>query len=175
MRIFLVGFMGVGKTYLGRALADSLGFAFVDLDEMIENSIGMTVPTIFQRLGEATFRKLEAENLRSLSNLTSAVVATGGGAPCYHDNMNWMNENGITIYLFASPMLLAERLRLEKSTRPLLADIPENELVSFIESKISERANFYENCHIQFEIPAKGIDGIDFLTQYLKRFFPKNN
>lgn len=174
MRIFLVGFMGVGKTYLGRALAKSLGFDFVDLDELIENRTGMSVPAIFQQFGEAVFRQIEAESLRSLSNLPS-VVATGGGTPCFHGNMTWMNENGITIYFHATPTLLAERLRHEKLARPLLADVPFEELGNFIENKISERAHFYENSQIQFDVPTNGMDGIDALTNYLNRFFPKNN
>lgn len=174
MRIFLVGFMGVGKTYLGRALAKSLGFDFVDLDELIENRIGMSVPSIFQQFGEPAFRQMEAESLRSLTDLPSVVVATGGGSPCFHDNMAWMNENGITVYLQASPVLLAERLHHEKAVRPLLANVPDEGLRNFIEAKISERANFYENCQIQFDVPAYGQDGIDALTKYLSRFFPKN-
>ncbi len=135
----------------------------------------MSVSAIFQQFGEPAFRQMEAESLRSLTDFSSAVVATGGGAPCFHDNMAWMNENGITVYLHATPVLLAERLQHEKAVRPLLADVPDEELGNFIEAKISERANFYENCQIQFDVPANGQDGIDALTKYLSRFFPKNS
>jgi shikimate kinase len=175
MRIFLIGFMGAGKSFLGKALANSLDIGFVDLDEVIEKEAGMHISAIFETMGEATFRQLEAAALRSLLDLDDIVVATGGGAPCFNDNMDWMNENGVTVYLFAEVPLLARRLRNEMIKRPLLAALPEGGLEDFLHTKIAEREAYYGKSQLQFDVPQEGFSGIDALTYYLKRFFSKNN
>lgn len=171
MRIFITGFMGVGKSYLGRELARLLGFAFTDLDDAIEAAAGMTVAAIFKEKGEAAFRQLEASCLRALGQQQRAVVATGGGTPCFHGNMAWMNDHGITVYFFASPALLAARLEAEKDERPLLAGLKPRELAAFIERKLEERDAYYSMCHLQFQVPDRGLQGVDVLAAYLRRFF----
>jgi shikimate kinase len=163
--------MGAGKSYLGKELARLLGFAFADLDEVIEASAGMSVATIFEELGEAAFRELEAACLRGFSEQEQTVVATGGGTPCFHQNLDWMNEHGITVYFFANPNLLASRLEAEKDKRPLLARLRPGELEAFIERKLEERAIYYGMCHLQFQVPVLGFDGVDALAGYLRRFF----
>jgi shikimate kinase len=170
MHIFLVGFMGAGKTYLGCELAKQLGFDFVDLDKVIEESTHLPIAEFFQEHGEPAFRQMEAVCLRKLPATPTLVVSTGGGAPCFHQNMDWMNENGITIYLSASPMLLAERLLIEKSQRPLIAVVPDGKLEGFIEQVLGERSAFYEKCHIKFAVPQLGLAGLGDLANYLKRF-----
>ncbi len=174
MRIFLIGFMGAGKSFIGKALADSLGIGFVDLDEVIEKEAGMPISAIFETNGEADFRQLEAAALRSLLESDNIVVATGGGTPCFHGNMEWMNENGITVYLYAAVPLLARRLRNELAKRPLLTAVPEESLEDFLHEKIAEREEYYGHSQLQFDVPDEGVSGIDALTYYLKRFFSKN-
>jgi shikimate kinase len=169
MRIFVLGFMGAGKSFLGKVLAERLGYNFVDLDEMIEAKMAMPIPSIFQQLGEPAFRIIEAECLRGTAQHERLVVATGGGTPCFLDNLDWMNDNGITVYFSASSKLLAERLLTEKANRPLIAELPNDELDSFIAAKLSERAPFYERSHLKFLVPENGKVGIDELSNYFKR------
>ncbi len=143
MIIFLVGFMGSGKTTLGKRLAKFLGYAFVDLDKVIETRAGESIPRYFQEHGEDAFRKLERECLQAGLPARNTVVATGGGAPCYFDNMDWMNRNGVTVYLMLSPGALASRLK-GSADRPLIAGKSGPELVAFIEAKLAERESYYK-------------------------------
>jgi shikimate kinase len=174
MRIYLIGFMGVGKTYLGRELAKQLGFGFLDLDESIERKAGTSISGYFEQFGEEKFRLLEAECLReTIERDNNLVIATGGGAPCFHHNMQWMNEHGITIFLHAESSVLATRLSEEVASRPLIAHLTEEELAGFIAKKLAERKSFYELAQVQFDVPPKGMEGVDVLAKYLKRFFSK--
>ena len=141
--LFLIGFMGSGKSYWGRRLADAWQMPFVDLDERIVAEQGKSIPEIFQEQGEAAFREMERAALHALAQFPPAIVATGGGTPCFFDNMDWMNSRGLTIYLKASPALLAARLLPEKKRRPLLANIPDSALEAFIAQKLEERMPFY--------------------------------
>lgn len=171
MRIFLIGFMGVGKTYLGKILAERLGFAFLDLDEAITAQSGLAVPEIFEQFGEEQFRRLERQVLRETSSKTAFVISTGGGTPCFFDNMEWMNANGLTVYLSADPTLLAQRLVAEKAKRPLIAGLDEAALEEFVRAKIVERQPFYGLCHLELVIDKDGDDAIVALASYLTRFF----
>lgn len=173
MIIFLTGFMGSGKTYLGKALADQLGFAFLDLDALIEVGEGLCIAEIFGRVGEQAFREMEARYLRTLAGHHHLVVATGGGAPCFFNNMDWMNGHGVSIYLHAEPALLAARLAGEKEKRPLLRQLDDGQLLAFIESKYSERRPFYDRANLQFDVPESGMAGIEALAGYLKRILPR--
>ncbi len=148
MKVYLIGFMGSGKSFLGRQLAMSLGFEFMDLDQQIEQKAGMTISQIFERFGEDHFRKLEQAVLQETETRKKTIVSTGGGAPCFFDNMEWMNQQGLTIYLQASPTLLADRLQSEMAHRPLLAHLNTTELIQFIEDKVASRTHFYEQAHI---------------------------
>ncbi|MDX1913111.1 MAG: shikimate kinase [Saprospiraceae bacterium] len=141
--IFLVGFMGSGKTYWGRLLADEIGLPFLDLDDYVSRVAGESIPAIFSRRGEMAFRILERDALRQLTAMPPLVAATGGGTPCFFGNMDWMNASGITVYLQTPPSVLAERLRPEMSDRPLLAGLAAADLPEFIARKLTERAPFY--------------------------------
>lgn len=163
--------MGVGKSYLGKELARLLGFAFADLDAVIEEKAGMAVAAIFKEMGETVFREMEAACLRGFGNEQRIVVATGGGTPCFHQNLDWMNEHGITVFFFASPAVLVGRLEAEKDKRPLLAALNPAEVVAFIEKKLQERAVYYNRCHLQFNVPERGLEGVSSLADYLRRFF----
>jgi len=140
---FLLGFMGCGKTHWGGILAQKSGLPFVDLDERVESESGQTIAEIFAEQGEKGFRALEQMALHSLAHAPDTIVATGGGTPCFFDNMDWMNANGTTVYLRVAPALLGERLRAQKGIRPLLNGIENRDLQGFIEQKIAEREPYY--------------------------------
>ncbi len=144
MKIFLIGFMGCGKSTLGKKLAVKLGYDFVDLDHQIEKNIGTVIGTYFAEHGEAAFRKLESETLKTFDYPANAVIATGGGTPVFFDNMDWMNANGLTLYIEMSPAALAKRLENGKEKRPLLRDLHDDALIEFIENRLTERDVFYK-------------------------------
>src|SRR5690606_26622914 len=144
MRIFLIGFMGSGKTTLGAKLASKLGYPFIDLDKTIEEQAGMSIREYFQQYGENAFRELEKQVLQNTEYPENAVIATGGGAPCFFDNMDWMNRNGVTIYLSMTPKALANRLEKGKDERPLIKDLSPEGLIQYIASKLQERNTFYK-------------------------------
>lgn len=166
MRIFLIGFMGCGKTYSGKRLAARLGFPFIDLDDWIESNLQMTIGEIFLKKGEAAFRIIERDALREMLRFPEGVIACGGGAPCFFDNMAWMNAHGLTIYLDTPVSILSRRLAAEKARRPLIAEITENELEEFIEKKLQERTVFYEQATICYR-QKEGRDTVADLHQRL--------
>ena len=145
--IFLIGFMGCGKTTLGRKLASRLDYEFIDLDDIFEEKVGMTITEYFSAFGEDAFRKLESEVLKQTKYPENAVVSTGGGLPCFFDNMDWMNAHGKTIYIKLSPKTLANRLENEKDQRPILSDHGDN-LAAFIAGKLAERDKFYDRASV---------------------------
>lgn len=153
MIIFLVGFMGSGKSTLGKRLSKKISYDFIDMDEAIELEEGMSVTEIFEFKGENYFRNLETRFLESLNNSSNYVIATGGGAPCFADNMQLMNEKGVTVYLKLSPANLASRLENARSIRPLIASIPADELTDYIREQLGEREKYYNQarCVIKAE------------------------
>jgi len=146
--IFLVGFMGSGKTTLGRKLASRLGYMFMDLDHILEAQEGITIAEYFAKYGEDAFRKLESEVLKTTKYPEHAIISTGGGLPCFFDNMDWMNAHGKTIYIKLSPKTLADRLENEKEERPLLKEHHGEALVTFIANKLKEREGFYSKANV---------------------------
>ncbi len=146
LRIFLIGFMGSGKSYTARELARLLDIPALDLDDRIVAAAQRSIPDIFATAGEAYFRELEARQLRDLQNFPRAVVATGGGAPCYHQNMAWMNAHGITVFLDTAPALLAQRLQGTEAQRPLLQSLPD--IHRFIDERLAERRPVYAKAQI---------------------------
>jgi shikimate kinase len=149
--VFLIGFMGSGKTYWGATLAEKLGIPFYDLDALIEAKAANSIAQIFTQLGEAAFRELERDTLHESNQLGTAIVATGGGTPCFFDNMAWMNAVGKTIYLKTPPSLIAARLKHEQHTRPLLASLAAEDLESHIESLLRQREPYYSQATITIE------------------------
>jgi shikimate kinase len=147
MRIFLVGFMGCGKTTLGSRLANKLKYQFMDLDKVLEASAGMPIAEYFKKFGEERFREFERDILQSTTYPDNVIVSTGGGAPCFFDNMDWMNRNGTTIYISMLPKALAVRLKSGKNERPLIKDLSEEQLIDFIHSRLAERNVFYNKAH----------------------------
>jgi shikimate kinase len=143
MRIFLIGFMGSGKTTLGKQLARKLGYSFIDQDNFIEETSGLTIAEYFSAFGETAFRKYEHEMLKKLVEFDNVVISTGGGAPCFYNNIDIMNENGIAIYLKMKPEILKSRLKYAQAERPLIKGKTEEELLEFIKYKLTEREPFY--------------------------------
>ncbi|MEO7213803.1 shikimate kinase [Mucilaginibacter sp.] len=142
-RVYLIGFMGCGKTSWGKKLAAGLGYNFIDLDHVLEAQVGMTIAEYFASHGEEAFRKLESEVLKQTEYPENVIVSTGGGLPCFFDHMDWMNAHGQTLYIQLSPKALASRLENAKTPRPVLQGKKGDELVEFIEHKLAEREGFY--------------------------------
>ena len=143
-RIFLLGFMGCGKSYWGARIANELNFEWIDLDEYIEKKEARSIKEIFEKEGESTFRKIEKEALKEVARLENVVISLGGGAPCFFENMNLINDLGISCYLKTNTTTLVSRLKSEKAKRPLLARLSDVELFDFIEKKVNERSIFYK-------------------------------
>jgi shikimate kinase len=142
-RIYIIGFMGSGKTTAGKKLAASFGWEFIDLDEEIEQIAGKTIPDIFSSSGEEYFRKLETEVLTSLITRENTIISTGGGTPCYGLNMDFMLDTGLVIYIKMTPAQLKSRLEGSSGSRPLLNNKTGIELQQFISDKLTEREKYY--------------------------------
>ena len=142
-RIFLIGFMGSGKSTLGSKLARKIGYNYVDMDHLIEETARMTIPGIFKELGEKVFRKWEHDILQELCLREKVVVSAGGGAPCHNNLIGIMNEHGSTVYIKLPPEALKDRLLKSKTERPLIKGKSESELLEFIVSKLGEREHYY--------------------------------
>ncbi len=140
--------MGSGKTTVGRQLASALNWHFLDLDEKIEERAGESIAQIFENSGENHFRRLEADTLHSVSQKDFIVIATGGGAPCHHDNSSVMQEKGFVVFLQVPPKDLASRLQNEMSERPLIRGLRPESLESYIASLLDRRMPFYLRSHL---------------------------
>jgi shikimate kinase len=147
MRLFLIGFMGSGKSTMGRALASELNLTFIDLDTFLEERFFKTIPQIFAEEGEDAFRKKERKVLEEVASFDNVIVATGGGAPCFFDNMELMNESGYCIFLDVHISSLVNRLLHARIERPLIKGKSPEELREFIEELMKKRRPFYEKAH----------------------------
>lgn len=159
--VYIIGFMGSGKSTAGRKLAALMGWSFLDLDHKIEEIAGKKIPLIFSEDGEDQFRKIESDVLKSLDNRGNTIIATGGGTPCHGDNMDYMLRTGVTIYLKMTPGQLVKRLLSSSGERPLLKNIPDDRLPQFIEKKLAERETWYNKAEII-------VDGLNLNTELLK-------
>lgn len=145
--IILVGFMGSGKTTIGKLLAAELGLPFIDSDETIEQQEGKTITRIFEESGEDAFRKMEQDFIISLENKERSVISIGGGMPCFEDNMDRLKALGKVFYLNVSLMTLTQRLMNNRENRPLLADLSQNELSAHVFERLTNRTVFYRQAH----------------------------
>lgn len=143
--------MGAGKTTAGRELAKTLQLEFIDLDHFIQARYQKTVGQLFAESGETEFRNIEKKVLHEVAEFEDVVISTGGGTPCFFDNMDYMNERGTTVYLKASPEALSERLNLCKEKRPLIKDKNEEELYAFVVDSLAKRDPVYSRAKIIFE------------------------
>jgi shikimate kinase len=163
--IYIIGFMGSGKTTAGKKLASILRWSFIDLDKKIEEHTGKTIPEIFSDFGEEYFRNIETLLLKNLEYKSDAVISTGGGTPCYNDNMDYMLDTGLTLYLKLTPGQLKSRLSESKGDRPLIKNLDQQELHSYIEEKLADREKWYNRSDIIVE----GIDlDINLLSSMVK-------
>jgi len=161
-RIFLIGFMGSGKSTQGAKLARRIGYRYVDMDQLIAETAEMSIPSIFNEHGEEVFRKWEHDILQELFLRDKLVIATGGGAPCHSHLMDLMNAHGITLYIKLSPESLRDRLIRSRTERPLIKGKSESELLEFISTLLLKREVFYKRAtHI--------VDGINLQTEALAR------
>lgn len=149
-RIFLIGYMGAGKTTLGKAFARAMGLTFVDLDWYIEERHHKTISQIFNERGEAGFRELEKRMLHEVGDFEDVVISVGGGTPCFFDNVDYMNTVGNTIFLDVDTKVLFRRLRIAKQQRPLLAEKNDEELMAFIVENLQKRLPFYSKARYVF-------------------------
>ena len=150
--IFLIGFMACGKTTIGKIVAQKTGYDFVDLDQWIESEKGKSVSLIFAQQGENVFRAMENEYLKKVCAKKNIIVATGGGAPCFHNNMELMNRAGKTIYLKFSPEDLKTRIQLSsQNTRPLVAGKNDEELFRFVSESLAKREQYYNRATFTVE------------------------
>ncbi len=148
-RVYLIGFMGSGKSTMGRWLADAMDdWSFLDLDYFIENKYHKTISQIFEENGEDGFREIEASCLREVGDFDKVIIGAGGGTPCYFNNMEVMDATGLTIYLKLEPEVLNDRLYSSKSQRPLVANKSGDELLEFIKDKLNEREPFYSKAKV---------------------------
>ena len=147
MRIYVLGYMGSGKTTQGQKLAKKLGLDFYDLDALIEDAAGMKVAEIFAEKGEQHFRELEADVLRGTVLFPDAVIACGGGTPCYYNNMQWMNNRGATVWFHLPPEIIAGRIKKKKAKRPLLT-LPY--LARYVHAKRMHRPQVLEKTRLFF-------------------------
>lgn len=177
--MFLIGFMGSGKSTLGRAVGARPGWCYIDLDDLMEQREGMTVSQIFHSRGEQWFRARECELLREAASMASpgggrVVVGCGGGTPCHSANMEWMNSRGTTILLRASSDVLLRRLLEAQEQRPLLAGMSPARLADFIEAKQIEREPWYGRasltlCSDRLECEQEIADTVDEFLALLSR------
>jgi shikimate kinase len=168
--VFLIGFMGSGKTHYGKLLSEAMGVPHVDLDAAIEEAEGMSVAAIFAKKGEDYFREIESKMLHAVTaafsghmkengnNITIfGILSCGGGTPCFHHNMAWMNEQGITVWIAPDIDVLVSRLAGERSKRPLIAGLDDMELKSQVVKRLADREKFYAAAHLKITNPLVAI------------------
>ncbi|MBR3480286.1 MAG: shikimate kinase [Prevotella sp.] len=151
-RIILIGYMGAGKTTIGRALAKELDVPFYDLDWYIESRRHKTVAQIFAEEGEEAFRRIEHNMLHEVAEFEDVVISCGGGTPCFFDNMEYMNAQGQVVYLKAEPQVLIDHLRMGRTERPLLKGKNPEELEEFIKEQVRARESYYNQARYIFDV-----------------------
>ena len=151
MRIYLIGYMGSGKSTLGTELAQAFGISRIDLDEEFELRYKISITNFFTKYGENTFRELENKLLLEFSTVPDIILSTGGGTPCFYGNMNLMNSSGITVYLSATPELLLTRIGSSTRKRPLLKNLKGENTLQKISQHLQSRIHYYEKANITID------------------------
>jgi shikimate kinase len=171
MKVILVGYMGSGKSSVGKLLASKLGIPFCDLDAIIEENEQQSIPELFENKGEIYFRKIENTILKLvLQKEESFVLSLGGGTPCYHNNHEMLMQDGIvSFYLKATSAKLVERLQVEKVSRPLVASLNKEELLDFVNKHLFDRSYYYHQVNHVVAIDEKSVDQlVDEIVQQLR-------
>lgn len=151
-RIILIGYMGAGKTTVGKALAHELGLPFYDLDWYIESRRRKTVAQIFAEQGEEGFRKIEYNMLHEVAEFEDVIISCGGGTPCFFDNIDYLNGQGQVVYLRCTPDVLCTHLAMSHNERPLLKGKTPEQLTDFITEQLSLREPFYQRARYHFDV-----------------------
>lgn len=159
-RIIIIGYMGAGKTTVGKVLARELGLQFYDLDWYVEGRMRKTVPQLFSERGEEGFRQIEHNLLHEVAEFEDVVISCGGGTPCFFDNMDYMNSQGETIYLQAEPEVLYAHLKMGKVERPLLKNKNPEQMYAYIREQLALRERYY--------LKAKHVLDVSLLDNYDK-------
>lgn len=167
-KVILIGFMGSGKSTLGKKLANRMKMKFIDLDSEIEQAMEMSVGDIFAQHGESYFRELESRFIDSLFEEDQFVLATGGGTPCFGQNMDTLSKLGLTIYLERSPKELTQRLKNAKQQRPLLEGLTDGELLGFIEKKLAEREEAYRKATLVLSREEQTVEKMEEIIRLLR-------
>ena len=162
-RIYIVGYMGAGKTTTARRLAQRMGWEVVDTDALFEEKYKISVNDFFNKYDEALYRKLESEVLKATESLDHVVVSTGGGTACYFDNMEWMNQHGLTVFMRISPKAAVDRVIHSRHKRPLAEGKSEEELTEFVNQHYASRMPFYEQARIT--VKSEDFDLEDLIRQ----------
>ncbi|MCM0688672.1 shikimate kinase [Barnesiella sp. B2-R-119] len=165
--LFLVGYMAAGKTTLGRRAAQLLNVEFIDLDDYIESRYRKRISDLFAERGEEGFRDIERRMLHEVAEFDNVLVATGGGTPCFFDNMEYMRHRGVTIYLAASVQTLCRRLSHAKVKRPLVAGKTPEELYEYITEMLNRRESYYRQADYRFD--ADGYESLDSVDEAVHR------
>ena len=152
IRIILIGYMGAGKTTVGKALSKELGIIFYDLDWYIESRMRKSVSQIFAERGEEGFRKIEYNMLHEVAEFENVIISCGGGTPCFFDNMDYLNQQGQVVYLKADPEVLYKHLLMAKVERPLLKNKTPEELITFIREQLEKREPFYSKARYTLDV-----------------------
>jgi len=170
MRVFLIGYMGSGKTTLGKKIAQKLNLKFIDSDKFIEESEQSTIPLIFNNNGEEKFREIESNAIKKITEQDNVIVSTGGGTPCFQNNLELLMLKGTVVYLQMKPAFLADRLINSKQNRPLILGKGKEELLQFIENHIKEREPFYQQAHFTIDAANLNAQKIDELCDKIATF-----
>ncbi|MDE6295286.1 MAG: shikimate kinase [Muribaculaceae bacterium] len=170
MTIFLTGYMASGKTTLGRALARATGRPFYDLDFYIEQRFRRKVSEIFAERGEGEFRRMESEMLREIGELDDVIISCGGGTPCHNDNMAYMNERGMTLWLDAPVDVIVRRLLVAKTKRPITARYSREELPDFVAKHLSERMPYYSQARLR--VDASDLESREAIDNSVRQLYP---
>ena len=148
MKIYLIGYMCCGKTTIGKKIANKIGYGFVDMDVLFEEKYKITISAFFEKYGQDAFRILEQKLLHTTASMDNMVIATGGGTPCFGDNMEWINANGLSIYLKTNEGFIVDRLKNAKKQRPLVKNILPDDLPSYVAEAIKQREPYYSQATI---------------------------
>lgn len=151
-RIILIGYMGSGKTTVGKALSKETGMMFYDLDWYIESRMRKTVAQIFAEKGEEGFRKIEHNMLHEVAEFENVIISCGGGTPCFFDNIDYINQQGEVVYLKATPEVLYRHLLMGKVERPLIKNKTPEELIAYITEQVAKREVFYNKARYTLDV-----------------------
>jgi shikimate kinase len=171
MNVYLIGYMGSGKTTVGRGLARKLGYTHLDLDDFFEQSYKITVTDFFSKYDEQAFRAIESTLLKKTPELKNHIISTGGGTPCFFDNMDIINENGLSVYLKMSPKSLFDRLKKAKRPRPRIQNLSGERLYNRIIQDLQSRETYYNRAQVIVKGESIDLDTLAEKISFISKSF----